>query len=933
MLTTRVFPAVFLVCAFAVTPGLTAGTITWTGSAGDNLYNTPGNWSCGGCGVYPNNSGPNTYDVTIDPAGLDVTNLNVMAVISSLSVGSNSTFNLQPGKQLTISSPSGGTISNLGQINLNVASLVLNSGSTASTFTLTGFGSLNLSDSLGNSISAGTGSEALVNDAGHTIQGAGQISGFSSFTNNGVLTANSGTGNSLVVNGLANWNGSGTISNGTYNASSNLTLYGVGTVTTLNGAAVNVTGNGIVTGGGGTNVLAQLANLTGSNLTLINATNFSGITPSGGTLAVSSGGSLGLLGSTLAVTGALSQTGGASTVLTGSALNLSGTLSQDSSSGVTLANGSQLTSSALSNAGAINIDSASVMNAGTLTNLSAGTLSGGGTYTVGGALNYSGNSGISNLAAGTTLDLNAAGASVSFVNGAGTHNALAQMQGNAGTFTVEGGASVSSTGNFSNTGAVNVDSGAVLGVAWVFTNAVGGVLTVGNSSPATFTSQGFTNNGTLTVFSGSTADVRGGSFGNLSATTLSGGTYSIGGTLQYTGAGIQTIASGTSLDVSGQILTTGGNNALAGLKTVNGSLTVSGGNALAVAPASGVLTVGAGGTLTVTDSSLTAPGFTNNGTFVLGGAAAADFTGGNFTNLASGSLKGGAFDIAGTMTFDGGAISDIGSTGNLTLRGLNASLQSGGNDALAGLSSNHGALTLVEGAGLYTSGDFANSAALTVSGPGDVLGVTGQFTNTGTVAIGPGGVLSSGGNYLQNGGSTAVNGMISAPEVDVNGGVLSGTGEITGLLVNNGTVNPGGQSGVQGTLNLDNGYTQGAAGKLVLEMSGSDPTLYDNLSVVGDVHLLGMLSLQLDGGFVPVLGEVFQIINFTGALTGNFTAFNFGSFGPGYTFQEIVDLNDISLEVIQGTVPEPGTWILMGAGMLGMYWGKRRVSQKRQASR
>jgi hypothetical protein len=918
---------------FAIGTAAHATNITWTGAAGDNLYNTPGNWACGGCGAFPNNSGPNTYSVTIDPAGVDVTNLNVLAVISSIAVGANSTFNFQTGKSLTVSSASGGTISNLGQINLNAASLVLDSASTPATFTLTGYGALNLSDSSANSISGKTGSEALVNDTGHTIQGAGQISGFSSFTNNGTLSATSTSGNALVVNGLSNWNGAGTLSNGTYNASGTLKLTGVGPVTTLNGATVNVSGSGLITGNGSTNALGTLASIAGSSLSLTDTTGFAGIAAAGGTLALSSAGSLSLSGATLAVTGAVSQTGGSSTSLTGSTLNVSAALTQDSTSTLTLA-GSQLTSGSLNNAGSVSIDSASILNAGTLTNLSAGTLGGGGSYAIGGTLNYNGNSGIANIAAGTTLDLNAAGAAVNYVNGSGAHNALAQMQGNAGTFTVEGGASVSSTGNFTNTGSVNVDNGGALTVAGAFTNAAAGTLNVGPTSPATFGSQGFTNNGSLTVGIGSTADVRGGAFGNLTGSTLAGGTYAIAGTLQYTGAGIQTIASGTSLNVSGQILATSGANALGGLKTVNGSLTVSGGNSLSVAPASGVLTVGAGGTLTVTDSSLTAPGFTNNGTFVLGGAATADFTGGTFTNLQSGSLKGGVFDIAGAMTFDGGGISDISSTGNLTLRGPNASLQSGGNDALATLTSNEGSLTLVERASQNTNGDFANAGTLTVSGPGDALSVAGQFTNTGTVAIGSGGVLTSGGNYLQNGGSTAVNGMISAPEVDVNGGVLSGTGEITGLLVNNGTVNPGGQSGVQGTLSLDNGYTQEAAGKLVLEFSGSDPSLYDNLSVIGDVHLSGMLSIELDGGYVPTLGEVFQIVNFTGALSGNFTSFDLGSFGPGYTFQEIIDANDISLQVVQGTstVPEPGTWVSIAIGIAAI-GSLRRKSLRRKTLR
>jgi len=57
--------------------------------------------------------------------------------------------------------------------------------------------------------------------------------------------------------------------------------------------------------------------------------------------------------------------------------------------------------------------------------------------------------------------------------------------------------------------------------------------------------------------------------------------------------------------------------------------------------------------------------------------------------------------------------------------------------------------------------------------PGRHADGIGQFTNTGTVAIGAGGQISLSGSYLQDGGSTAVDGLLSATETDVNGGVLT----------------------------------------------------------------------------------------------------------------------------------------------------------------
>jgi hypothetical protein len=278
------------------------------------------------------------------------------------------------------------------------------------------------------------------------------------------------------------------------------------------------------------------------------------------------------------------------------------------------------------------------------------------------------------------------------------------------------------------------------------------------------------------------------------------------------------------------------------------------------------------------------------------------------------------------MNFDGGAIADIASSTNLTMLGSGAELTSQGNNALATLASNEGTLTFNEGYTLTNSGDFANSGVLNVSGPGDQLTVAGQFTNTGNVTIGSGGELAIDGTYEQNGGSMSVEGVLSAAEVDLKGGSLTGTGEIAGLLVNDGVFDPGDP----GTVTLDDGYTQNSDGTLVLEFAGSDPTSsYDNLAVTGNVGLSGTLQINLDNGFLPTPGEMFEILAFTGILTGNFTTLNFGTFelGPNnynYTFQEIVNANDIMLEVV--LTPEPSTWFLFGAGLpaLGFFEYRRR---------
>ena len=92
----------------------------------------------------------------------------------------------------------------------------------------------------------------------------------------------------------------------------------------------------------------------------------------------------------------------------------------------------------------------------------------------------------------------------------------------------------------------------------------GGSFTVQDGqSFATAPAVAFSNAGTLTIAAGSTFDVTG-TLTNFSGTTLTDGTFVIGGTLQFTGANIVTNAATIVLDSpSAQIVDEANNNALA----------------------------------------------------------------------------------------------------------------------------------------------------------------------------------------------------------------------------------------------------------------------------------------------------------------------------------------------------------------------------------
>jgi hypothetical protein len=114
------------------------------------------------------------------------------------------------------------------------------------------------------------------------------------------------------------------------------------------------------------------------------------------------------------------------------------------------------------------------------------------------------------------------------------------------------------------------------------------------------------------------------------------------------------------------------------------------------------------------------------------------------------------------------------------------------------------------------------------------------------------------------------------------GGRLAGNGFIiasdaTGTeLVSNeaGVVAPGrhGVSGMQGVgrLNLNTDFSQGEAGTTEFQFGGLTsglPPMFDQIAVAGDVSLQGVFSIEFVNGFVPSLGNTFDVVTFTGSHT------------------------------------------------------------------
>ncbi|MFN2468821.1 MAG: hypothetical protein ABR521_11905 [Gaiellaceae bacterium] len=255
--------------------------------------------------------------------------------------------------------------------------------------------------------------------------------------------------------------------------------------------------------------------------------------------------------------------------------------------------------------------------------------------------------------------------------------------------------------------------------------------------------------------------------------------------------------------------------------------------------------------------------WTNNGTFDVAANVTLDLQG-TLTNFSGTTLTGGTYVLEGIFQFPGANIATNAATISLLGNGATIRNRTTSADALAALAANtaSGTLDLQNGKAFTTSVAFSNAGAVTISATGPS-----SFTSTG--------------DYTQSGGTTDVFGTLTASggQVQLNGGLLRGSGTVQPLLVNAAEVRPGTSPG---TLSVTGSYTQTAAGTLRIEIAGTSPgTQYDRLAVSGMATLAGTLSGVTSGGFTPTSGQMFQVVTF-GSASGTFTTVNAPGFDVEY---------------------------------------------------
>jgi hypothetical protein len=822
-----------------------------------------------------------------------------------------------------------GTITNNGSLQLIASTNTTTDLDVKGAVTLKGSGTLTMSNNTGNYIMGyGQGSGSLTNQltirGGGNIGGPGGIGNGNSIANQGTINANASTPLTINISSADSFTNTGTLeaTNGStlvLSGSGNYTNTG-GAIQALNGSTVQLTNGTIITGGtlttSGTGTIqanccfndGMLNGVTNKGTFIagdFNITYLAGTINNTGTIKLgkSSTGSARLL-----LKGNVTLSGnGTVTMFNAPALNVidgntgteiltnfntiqgAGIIGSDpgvsyTGGGLGLINYGKIIATqsnplvinpnalGFNNKGTLQVNSGDLMHVsnavgGTFANFTSRTLTGG-TYNLTGALQIDqlGNTGGEIVTNAANIILNTPVSS--FVDAAGK-NALTNLNINAlgSGFSITGGQNFTTAGNFTNNGALTIGSGSTFKIPTAFS---------------------------LTNFSG---------------TTLTGGIYNVTGTLQFPGANIVTNGANITLTgASSQIINQVGTNGLANFATnaSTGNFTVAGGRTLSTSGAfinnGNLTTTGSGSEFTaggnfINNKSLTTTGgdsevatissgtFTNNGTLTVGSGSKFS-TGGSLSNFSGATLTGGIYNVSGMLQFPGANI--VTNAANIFLIGSGSKilLQSGTLDGLRNFATNSAA------------GSF------TISGGRNFI-TAGNFTNAGTFSIGPGSGFTLGGlgNFTQTAGKTTDDGTLSTSGlVTLSGGSLFGRGFITGALQSSGTVTPGDSPTSTGVLSVSKTYTQNSSGVLNISIGGTTAgTKYDQLNITGSATLKGTLNLSLIKGYVPAVGNTFDILT-ASTVSGTFSKVTGTSISPTEHFVVSCDPTDCDATVASGAL-------------------------------
>lgn len=372
--------------------------------------------------------------------------------------------------------------------------------------------------------------------------------------------------------------------------------------------------------------------------------------------------------------------------------------------------------------------------------------------------------------------------------------------------------------------------------------------------------------------------------GSLSATNSDGnGMLEVRHGALTVNAGTVTVNQLVSTNYADSMVTVNGGNLIAPLVLNAGQFSMTGG----LLNVAGVFTNALGGVFNLSGGSAIVPLQMNNmGVFTQSGGF---FDPEVFTNSGSFALSGGTNAAA------------------IFLNLILGVVQQSGGEHDVNVATNFGVWTLSGGVANLTNlvidggGVFTNAGGLLVSTVSiDVR--SGSFViNSGTVTVNQllatnlassaisfnGGVFNSSGSAINNGSIFRVGDGTGAATLDLNGGThafaddlfintnatLTGTGAVTGVITNAGTISPGDSIGViSDTGNL--AMLSGSA--LAMQLAGTNSWLYDQFNLTGTFSFGGALTVSLFNGFNPSAGDRFDLFDFSGS-SGAFSSTNLPS--------------------------------------------------------
>ncbi len=215
-------------------------------------------------------------------------------------------------------------------------------------------------------------------------------------------------------------------------------------------------------------------------------------------------------------------------------------------------------------------------------------------------------------------------------------------------------------------------------------------------------------------------------------------------------------------------------------------------------------------------------------------------------------------------------------------------------DALAGLNKieTGGFLEIQNGRDFTTAGDLANEFGGVSVGEACQLTVQGAYSHTG--------------NVWSLHGLMQVDGTFSstAALIELQGGILSGSGTVADTVMSTGWVEPGSPIGA---LTVASDYSQTGAGTLHIMLGGTDPGESDQLIVDDLADLGGTLIVQSIESYTPQPGDLFTVLT-CGSRVNQFDV-TAGAPGYGLTYEVNYYADRVEIEIVTDLSAVPDTGI------------------------